>query len=77
VPGAKSPRHLAYGAALRSFRVAKGLSQEALAHDAGLDRTYVAGIERGERNPTLGSMFRIADALRIDLSEWAKHSERG
>lgn len=43
------------------------LSQEELADRAGLDRTYVSGIERGRRNPTVGVLQRIADALGADL----------
>lgn len=39
------------------------MSQEALAHDAGLDRSYVGGIERGEHNLTVLSLMRIAKAL--------------
>jgi transcriptional regulator with XRE-family HTH domain len=59
----RSPRHLAFGEALRECRTEFGLSQEALAHVAGLDRTYVSGIECGERNPSLTNLFKLADAL--------------
>ena len=44
------------------------MSQERLAQKAGLDRTYVSGIERGERNPSLANLFRLADALELELS---------
>jgi transcriptional regulator with XRE-family HTH domain len=46
-----------------------GLSQEVLAVDAELDRSYVGGIERGEHNPTLINLQKIADALNIKLSK--------
>lgn len=50
---------------MREVRAERGLSQEALADLAGLHRTYVGGIERGERNPTLANVERIAKALRV------------
>jgi transcriptional regulator with XRE-family HTH domain len=72
----RSPRHLAYGEALRALRTQRGLSQEQLARDAGLDRTYVSGIERGERNPSLTNLFRLADALKVELSELSARAEK-
>jgi transcriptional regulator with XRE-family HTH domain len=56
-----------FGAAVRQHRKLLRLSQEDLADRAGLDRTYVSGVERGTRNPTLEVMQRIADALGADL----------
>jgi len=53
----------AFGQVLRAHRTDKGLSQEALADAAGLDRTYISMLERGIRQPTLGSLFALADAL--------------
>lgn len=47
----------------RLARVAAGISQEELAHRAGIDRTYVSGIERGKRNPTITVVARFAAAL--------------
>ena len=58
-----------FGARVRELRTAKGWSQERLAAEARLDRTYVGGIERGERNPSLLNIHRIADALNIAASE--------
>ena len=43
------------------------MSQEGLALEAGLDRTYVSGIERGRRNPSLKSMQRLAEQLGVSL----------
>jgi transcriptional regulator with XRE-family HTH domain len=65
----RSPQHLALGDAIRARRSELGLSQEQLAHAADVDRTYVGGIERGERNPALQNLLRIAAALEIELSE--------
>ena len=73
---ARSARHRAFGDALREFPADAGLSQEALADAARLDRTYVSGIERGERNPSLTKLFRIADALGVRLSEFALRAEQ-
>jgi transcriptional regulator with XRE-family HTH domain len=75
VPAPRSKEHAAYGAALRTLRTARGMSQETLANAAGLDRTYVAGIERGERNPSLTSLLRLTEALGVRLSEWAHEVE--
>ena len=53
----------AVGAAVRSRRKELGLSQEQLGYKAKLDRTYISGVERGVRNPTVGSLRRISEAL--------------
>ena len=52
---------------MRRHRELVRLSQEDLADRAELDRTYVSGIERGRRNPTLKVLQRLADALGVDL----------
>lgn len=57
------------GANLRSYREARGLSQEAFASNLGYHRTYVGGLERGERNLTLKAVERIAAALDVDPIE--------
>ena len=53
------------GRVLRSQRKEKGLSQEELAHRVGLDRTYISLLERGLRQPTLGTIVKISSALEI------------
>jgi transcriptional regulator with XRE-family HTH domain len=58
-----------FGDRVRELRRRKGISQEALADLAGLHRTYLGGIERGERNPDLVNIGRIADALGVPLAE--------
>lgn len=62
-PNRPSPVPAAFGAVLRRLREAKGISQEALALEAGLDRTFVSQIERGVRQPTLTSLFALAKAV--------------
>ena len=54
---------------LRRLRVKRDLSQEALAVDAGVDRSYVGRIERGEQNPTVDTLLKIARALRCKISD--------
>lgn len=57
---------------IKRIRLAKGISQEALADIAGLHRTYVGAVERGERNITLINANRIAEALGVTLSDCLK-----
>lgn len=58
-----------FGARVRELRLSKGYSQESFAAKCGLDRTYVGGIERGERNLALRNIENIAKALDMSLSE--------
>lgn len=53
------------GLNLKKYRKAAGFSQEGLALECGLHRTYVSGVERGVRNPTVVVLERIADALNV------------
>jgi transcriptional regulator with XRE-family HTH domain len=57
------------GQNVRRLRTKKGLTQEQLAFEAKIDLTYVGGIERGERNPSLLVMVRIADALAVPVQK--------
>jgi len=59
----------AFGAAVRARRERLGLSQEAFAHEVDLERSYVSGIERGVRNPTLKVITRLAKALSTKPSK--------
>lgn len=54
---------------LKKFRLEKGLSQEDLAHECGLHRTYVSSVERGERNISVDNMEKLAIALGVSLRE--------
>ena len=58
-----------FGRRLRGLRRAAGLSQEALAHEAGLDRSYVGGVERGEYNISLLNICLLAEALGVPPHE--------
>jgi transcriptional regulator with XRE-family HTH domain len=53
-----------FGDKVRSERAKAGLSQEQLAFKTGLDRTYISGIERGRRNPSLKNIGKLARAFR-------------
>lgn len=57
---------------IKRFRQKQGISQEALADLAGLHRTYIGAVERGERNITLINANKIAEALGVKLSECLK-----
>jgi transcriptional regulator with XRE-family HTH domain len=58
-----------FGRRVRTLRSAKGYSQEAFAAACWLDRTYVGGIERGERNLALRNIKLIADTLNVSISK--------
>ena len=62
---------------LRRLRVERGLSQEALAVDAGVDRGYVSGIERCSFNPTIDVLDRLAVALHVDVAEFLVRPAEG
>lgn len=57
------------GLNLKKFREERGLSQEAFADHCGLHRTYISGIERGVRNPTVLILEKIAKALKIAAAD--------
>lgn len=51
---------------MRRLRAARGLSQEALAYESGLNRTYLSGVERSERNVSIDNIARIAEGLGVE-----------
>jgi transcriptional regulator with XRE-family HTH domain len=55
---------------IRRLRVASGIAQEALAVDAGIDRTYVSRLERNMENPTVAVLERLALALEVEIAEF-------
>lgn len=56
------------GQLVRQHRGRMGISQEELAARSGLDRTYISGVERGVRNPSLTALMKIADGLNLSVS---------
>lgn len=66
-----------FGSRIRSERERLGLSQEELAERTGLHRTYIGGVERGERNLGLVNVQRIASALGLSISELTRGLEVG
>lgn len=60
-------RHL--GETVRRLRLAKGMTQEAVATDAGIDLTYLGGIERGRRNPSVDVLLRVGKVLGVKVTD--------
>jgi transcriptional regulator with XRE-family HTH domain len=65
------------GRRIRAARTALGFSQEGLANESEIDRSYIGGVERGERNLTFTVLCRIAVALRCDVATLTKDLPRG
>jgi len=68
----KSARQVELGDRIRRHRERLGLSQEALAYEASINRTYIASLEAGQRNPSLDMLARLATGLGIDLGQLVK-----
>ena len=66
---AADERMIAFGRRVREVRKGKGISQERLAEMAGIDRSYMGNIERGEKNITLKKVYEICDALEIRIQD--------
>ena len=71
----RSQAHVAFGRAVREARSANGISQEELAARSGMHRTYVGGVERGERNLSYANLLKLAAALGMELSELQRRAE--
>ena len=65
------------GQNVRKFREERELSQEDLAFESGVHRTYLSGVERGVRNPTVTVLERIAKALKVPSSRLLEEARRG
>lgn len=72
---ALSDDHVALGCAMRELRHERGFSQERLAELADMHRSYVGGIERGERNVSFANILRLADALCVPSSAFLAEYE--
>lgn len=64
------------GRRIRAARTALGLSQEDLAYESDIDRSYIGGVERGERNVTFNILCKIAISLRCDVAALTKDLPR-
>ncbi|MFH0196261.1 helix-turn-helix domain-containing protein [Pseudomonas sp. PsB] len=65
--------NVAFGRALRNLRKTANLTQEKLGFEAGLDRTYISVLERGERSPTLDTLVSLCDVFGLSILELANH----
>ena len=65
----------AFGAAVRALRMERGIAQESLAHQAGIERSHMGKIERGEHMPTLAIIFKIAGALQCSTAVLMSEAE--
>ncbi len=68
--------HAAFGRALRSRRLAMGLSQEQLGLESGVQRNFISLIETGQNQPTIGTIFKLAHALEIKPSKLVAEAEK-
>lgn len=66
-----------FGGLVRRMRLERAYSQERFGEVAGLHRTYIGMVERGETNVTLATAYRLASALEVDLSSILAELERG
>ena len=73
-PHANAPPLVAFGNAVRATRAARGVAQEALANRCGIDRSYLGAIERGDQNPGLLHVVKIAEALGLTVEALMKEA---
>ena len=65
----------AFGIVLRELRTKHGLSQESLAHEAGLERNYISLLELGRNSASIKTLFKLAPALGVTVAEFMKKVE--
>jgi transcriptional regulator with XRE-family HTH domain len=70
------PVEVAFGRVLRAKRKEGGLSQEALALEAGIDRNFVSLMERGLNQPSLSTVFKLAKALKVEPASLLKEVQK-
>ena len=71
-----STPHAALGQALRAFRLAAGLSQEQLGLESGVQRNFISLIETGQNQPTITTIFKLAQALNLKPSKLVAEAEK-
>jgi len=67
---------LAFGSVLREFRLEKKFSQEKMALECDLDRTFISLLERGQRQPTLTTLFRLAEVLDVPPAKLIEETQK-
>lgn len=67
---------IAFGSVLREIRTRRNFSQEQMALECDLDRTYISLLERGKRQPTLTTLFRLATVLNVSASEMIDETQK-
>lgn len=72
---AGDPVLVSIGSVIRELRTERGLSQEGLAHEAGVDRSYMGGIERGEHNITILNLRRICECLGVSMGALLRQAD--
>ncbi len=65
----------AFGCILRRLRQYRGLTQEKLGFESGYHRTYISILERGQKSPSLQTIFNLSKALKVEPAELIKHVE--
>ncbi|RYY48706.1 MAG: XRE family transcriptional regulator [Chitinophagaceae bacterium] len=73
----RKPIEILFGEALRDLRTKAGLSQEALAYESDLDRSFISMLERGLKQPTISTLFSLSKPLRVKPSDFIKLIEEG
>jgi transcriptional regulator with XRE-family HTH domain len=66
----------AFGHALRTLRLAAGMSQEQLGLESGVQRNFISLIETGQNQPTISTIFKLAEALKVKPSELVREAEK-
>ncbi len=66
-----------FGQAVRQLRIERGMSQEELGFESGYHRTYISLLERGKKSPSLRTIFRLAEALKVEPSQMIEGVQSG
>jgi len=74
-PPERQALRMAFADTLRTLRKKTGIAQEVLAYDAGIDRAYMGGLERGEHTPSLEVIYRLLPVLHVSFRQFAVELE--